>query len=64
MVSEKVLNSAPENKLILNTMKKADLLLNSYKNPVCSISGGSDSDVMLDLLERVRNGRKITYVFF
>lgn len=34
MVSEKVLNSAPENKLILNTMKKADLLLNSYKNPV------------------------------
>ena len=64
MVSEKVLNSAPENKLIRNTMKKADLLLNSYKNPVCSISGGSDSDVMLDLLERVRNGRKITYVFF
>lgn len=40
------------------------MLLNSYKNPVCSISGGSDSDVMLDLLERVRAGRKITYVFF
>lgn len=64
MVDEKVINSAPENELIRNTMKKADLLLNSYKNPVCSISGGSDSDVMLDLLERVRNGRKITYVFF
>lgn len=64
MVSEEVLNAAPENELIRNTMKKADLLLNSYKNPVCSISGGSDSDVMLDLLERVRNGRKITYVFF
>lgn len=40
------------------------MLLNSYKNPVCSISGGSDCDVMLDLLERVRAGRKITYVFF
>lgn len=64
MVEEAVLNAAPENELIRNTMKKADLLLNSYKNPVCSISGGSDSDVMLDLLERVRNGRKITYVFF
>ena len=45
-------------------MKKADLLLNSYKNPVCSVSGGSDSDVMLDLLERVRGNRKVTYVFY
>ena len=60
MVDEAVLNAAPENELIRNTMKKADLLLNSYKNPVCSISGGSDSDVMLDLLERVRGNRKIT----
>lgn len=64
MVSEGILNAAPENDLIRNTMKKADLLLNSYKNPVCSISGGSDSDVMLDLLERVRGNRKVTYVFF
>ena len=44
MVDEAVLNAAPENELIRNTMKKADLLLNSYKNPVCSVSGGSDSD--------------------
>lgn len=64
MVDEAVLNAAPENELIRNTMKKADLLLNSYKNPVCSVSGGSDSDVMLDLLERVRGNRKVTYVFF
>lgn len=64
MIDDEIINSAPENELIRNTMKKADLLLNSYKNPVCSVSGGSDSDVMLDLLERVRNGRKITYVFF
>lgn len=64
MVSEEIINSAPENELIRNTMKKADLLLNSYKNPVCSISGGSDSDIMLDLLERIRGNRKITYVFF
>ena len=44
MVDEAVLNAAPENELIRNTMKKADLLLNSYKNPVCSVSGGSDSE--------------------
>lgn len=64
MVSNEILEAAPENELIRNTMKKADLLLNSYKNPVCSVSGGSDSDVMLDLLERVRGSRKVTYVFF
>lgn len=64
MLSEEIISAAPENELIRNTMKKADLLLNSYKNPVCSVSGGSDSDVMLDLLERVRGNRKVTYVFF
>lgn len=47
MLSEEIINAAPENELIRNTMKKADLLLNSYKNPVCAVSGGSDSDVML-----------------
>ena len=39
MVSETIINAAPENELIRNTMKKADLLLNSYKNPICSILG-------------------------
>ena len=47
MVDEAVLNAAPENELIRNTMKKADLLLNSYKNPVCSISGGSDTSFLI-----------------
>lgn len=40
--------------------------LESYGNVVCSISGGSDSDVMLHLLEMINKdiGTKITYVFF
>ena len=33
IVDEAVLSAAPENELIRNTMKKADLLLNSYKKP-------------------------------
>ena len=41
MVEKSVLNAAPENELIRNTMKKADLLLNSDKNAVCRVSGGS-----------------------
>ena len=35
MVSEAVLNAAPENELIRNTMKKADLLLNSLVLQLC-----------------------------
>lgn len=51
-----ILDAAPDNQLIRNTMIKADKLLSNYKNPVCSISGGSDSDIMLDLLERIGGG--------
>ena len=39
-------------------------MLTFYKNPVCSVSGGSDSDIVIDILERVRNGRPVQYVFY
>ena len=51
-----VLKNAPDNELIKNTFIKADKLLTFYKNPVCPVSGGSDSDIVLDILERVRGG--------
>ena len=35
-----------------------------YKNIVCSISGGADSDVMLDICYRCDKDNKITYVWF
>lgn len=43
--------------------------LSQHPNAICSYSGGSDSDIMLDLLERTRNMIKghfapIKYVFF
>lgn len=59
-----VLDTAPDNELIRNTMRKAAKMLLNYKKPVCAISGGSDSDIILDLLERVRCGTPITYVFY
>jgi 3'-phosphoadenosine 5'-phosphosulfate sulfotransferase (PAPS reductase)/FAD synthetase len=36
----------------------------TYKNIVCSISGGSDSDMMLDILTKIDVNKKIRYVFF
>lgn len=41
--------------------------LKQYPNAICSYSGGSDSDIMLDLIERTRkifNLPPIKYVFF
>lgn len=38
--------------------------LKNYENPVCSISGGSDSDMLLDLISKVDREKKTKYVFF
>ena len=35
-----------------------------YQKIVCSISGGSDSDVMLDIVWRCDKDNKVTYVWF
>ena len=35
-----------------------------YKNPVCSISGGADSDIILDLCMNCDPNKKVKYVWF
>lgn len=35
-----------------------------YKNIMCSISGGSDSDIMLDIIQKVDREKKTKWVFF
>ena len=59
-------NIPHDNEEILKSFYMTDCRLKDYDNIVCSISGGSDSDIMLDLLERVNKDikSKITYVFF
>lgn len=55
-----------ENPTIIESFRKANKIINNpkYKNIICSISGGADSDVMLDLCYRVDISKKIDYVFF
>lgn len=54
------------NLAIVDMFAKADSVINNpkYRRVMCSISGGSDSDVMMDLLTRVDREKKVTYVFF
>lgn len=56
----------PNNKEIFESFLVASSKLqnSTYKNIVCSISGGSDSDIMLDICARVDLDKKIKYVFF
>lgn len=56
----------PQNKEIFESFLVASNKLQSsaYKNIACSISGGSDSDIMLDICARVDVDKKIKYVFF
>lgn len=59
-----IIQAAPQNLAIQNALFRMDMNLDLCQNPVCSVSGGSDSDTMMDLIERVRGDRPMTYVFF
>ena len=61
-----LLNDCPNNKVIGESLIKAWTKINDpkYKKIFCSISGGADSDVMLDMCWRVDKDNKIEYVFF
>lgn len=43
---------------------KANMHIKKAKKVVCSVSGGSDSDIMLDLLYELDDEKKITYIWF
>jgi 3'-phosphoadenosine 5'-phosphosulfate sulfotransferase (PAPS reductase)/FAD synthetase len=59
-------NKLPSNKEIYESFLVANKKINdpSYDNIGCSISGGSDSDIMLDICNRVNEDAYIHYVFF
>ena len=54
-----------ENKVVFESLLKTREKLNQYNNISCSVSGGADSDIMLDLFEKCKpDGKKINYVWF
>lgn len=63
---EELLESCPKNQTIGDNLVRGWSKINSskYKNILCSISGGSDSDVMLDIVWRCDKDNKVTYVWF
>lgn len=56
----------PKNATVLDNFVKAYSIINKpqYKTIFCLISGGSDSDVMMDIIYKVDVNKKVTYVWF
>lgn len=63
---EELVKTCPVNQIIGDNLIRAWSKINSprYKKIVCSISGGSDSDVMLDIVWRCDKDNKVEYVWF
>lgn len=61
-----ILEQCPKNKTIIDNVTKAYSKINSplYKRIICSISGGADSDVMLDICSKCDKDNKIDYIWF
>ena len=60
------LDKCSSNQIIHDNVVKAYNKINSplYKKIVCPVSGGADSDVMLDILHKVDKDNKVEYVWF
>lgn len=56
----------PKNETIINNMIKGWAIINNpkYEKICCTISGGSDSDVVLDICHKLDINKKITYCCF
>lgn len=50
-----------DNYTIITSQRKAERILMRSATPLCSISGGSDSDIMLDLIHKADPHHKTTY---
>ena len=61
---KELINSAPENIAIMDSLGVCLRHINDHQNILVSVSGGRDSDVMLDLNIRCGGKDKSTYVFF
>lgn len=61
-----ILDNAPKNEAIINALVKCYSKINSpkYEKILVSISGGSDSDILIDMCTRCDKAGKCDYVWF
>lgn len=60
-----IIREAPENsQIITDSIVITHAKLQQYEKILCSVSGGSDSDILVDLCQKFDEANKITYAFF
>lgn len=64
MTLEELFESSPENLHIVDAMAKCQAQIRNHQKILVSVSGGSDSDVMMDIIIRCGGKDKSTFVFF
>ncbi len=61
---EEVIQKAPDNIEIVNALLVMDEKLCCCKKALCAVSGGSDSDIVMDLCVSLDQDKKVTYAFY
>lgn len=64
MLLKDIITAAPENIEIVNSWLVTDNKLKRCHKAMCSVSGGSDSDIVLHLCAILDDNNRVTYVFF
>lgn len=49
---------------VLNSFVKAEGVIERHDKILCSVSGGADSDIIVDMLTKLDDTRKVVYVWF
>lgn len=53
-----------KNAEVLNSFVKAEREIDRHNSILCSVSGGADSDIVVDMLTKLDDTRKVVYVWF
>lgn len=53
-----------ENLAVVDALAKSSMVIPRYSNVAVSISGGSDSDIVLDMVEKTKGDAHVEYVWF
>lgn len=63
---EELLESCPSNGVIIDGLVKAWSVINNpqYSSILCSVSGGSDSDIVMDIVWKCDKDNKVTYAWY
>ena len=63
---QEILCELPRNMAIIDSFSKAHSIIctGKYKKVLCSVSGGSDSDLIIDIIHRLDSDKIVDYAYF